>query len=429
MRNEQFSQAVLNWYDRHGRHDLPWQQGITPYRVWVSEIMLQQTQVSTVLNYFDRFMASLPTVEALAAAPEDEELHLWTGLGYYTRARNLQKTAKIVVAEYGGEFPRDVEKLTGLPGIGLSTAGAIASLSMGLRAPILDGNVKRVLARYTAQEGYPGDPKVAKQLWATAERFTPQTRVNAYTQAMMDMGATLCTRSKPSCLLCPLEKGCEAHMLGLETRYPIPKPRKAIPQKRTLMPMLANAEGAILLYRRPSTGLWGGLWSLPELDDLDDLEHLAHQHALALGTQQALPGLIHTFSHFQLAIEPWLVQVDHRQHRVAEGDWLWYNLASPPRLGLAAPVQNCSSAPSRRSKENPHDPHRYVPQAQAGAARPRSPALSRRQGRRHLSARLQAGLGRVAEAPDHAHQRAPAEHDERRGSQVPAGRDGQVPVR
>ena len=285
MRDEQFSTAVLDWYDHHGRHDLPWQQGITPYRVWVSEIMLQQTQVSTVLNYFDRFMASLPTVEALAAAPEDEVLHLWTGLGYYTRARNLQKTAKIVVAEYDGHFPRDVEKLVELPGIGLSTAGAIASLSMGLRAPILDGNVK------------------------------------------------------PSCLLCPLESGCEAHLLGLETRYPIPKPRKTIPQKRTLMPMLANARGEILLYRRPSTGLWGGLWSLPELDDLQDIEHLALQHSLALGAQHELPGLTHTFSHFQLAIEPWLIHVNESGHHVAEADWLWYNLATPPRLGLAAPVK------------------------------------------------------------------------------------------
>ncbi|MFC3945343.1 MULTISPECIES: A/G-specific adenine glycosylase [Pseudomonas] len=339
MRAEQFSTAVLDWYDRHGRHDLPWQQGITPYRVWVSEIMLQQTQVSTVLNYFDRFMASLPTVEALAAAPEDEVLHLWTGLGYYTRARNLQKTAKIVVAEHGGEFPRDVEKLTELPGIGLSTAGAIASISMGLRAPILDGNVKRVLARYTAQEGYPGEPKVARQLWANAERFTPHARVNNYTQAMMDLGATLCTRSKPSCLLCPLESGCEAHKYGLETRYPIPKPRKSVPQKRTLMPLLANREGAILLYRRPSSGLWGGLWSLPELDGLDDLPHLALQHSLELGRQQELPSLTHTFSHFQLAIEPWLVRVEESAHHVAEADWLWYNLATPPRLGLAAPVK------------------------------------------------------------------------------------------
>ncbi len=339
MSPEQFSAAVLDWYDSHGRKDLPWQQGITPYRVWVSEIMLQQTQVSTVLGYFDRFMEALPSVQDLAAAPEDEVLHLWTGLGYYTRARNLQKTAKQVVAEHGGEFPRDVDQLAELPGIGRSTAGAIASLSMGLRAPILDGNVKRVLARYVAQDGYPGEPKVAKQLWEVAERFTPHARVNNYTQAMMDLGATLCTRSKPSCLLCPLQSGCRAHQLGRETHYPVPKPRKALPQKRTLMPLLASRDGSILLYRRPSSGLWGGLWSLPEMDDLDALVPLASQHALHLGERRKLPGLTHTFSHFQLAIEPWLVAVEGSAPAVAEGDWLWYNLATPPRLGLAAPVK------------------------------------------------------------------------------------------
>ncbi|NWL76759.1 A/G-specific adenine glycosylase [Pseudomonas taiwanensis] len=339
MSPEQFSGAVLDWYDSHGRKDLPWQQGITPYRVWVSEIMLQQTQVSTVLGYFDRFMEALPSVQDLAAAPEDEVLHLWTGLGYYTRARNLQKTAKQVVAEHGGEFPRDVDQLAELPGIGRSTAGAIASLSMGLRAPILDGNVKRVLARYVAQDGYPGEPKVAKQLWEVAERFTPHERVNNYTQAMMDLGATLCTRSKPSCLLCPLQSGCRAHHLGRETDYPVSKPRKALPQKRTLMPLLASRDGSILLYRRPSSGLWGGLWSLPEMDDLDALAPLASQHALRLGERRELPGLTHTFSHFQLAIEPWLVAVEGSAPAVAEGDWLWYNLATPPRLGLAAPVK------------------------------------------------------------------------------------------
>ncbi|PAU55598.1 A/G-specific adenine glycosylase [Pseudomonas sp. PIC25] len=339
MTPEQFGAAVLDWYDRHGRKDLPWQQGITPYRVWVSEIMLQQTQVSTVLDYFDRFMAALPTVQALAAAEEDEVLHLWTGLGYYSRARNLHKTAKIVVERHDGEFPRDVEQLAELPGIGRSTAGAIASLSMGLRAPILDGNVKRVLARYLAQEGYPGEPRVARQLWDAAERFTPYERVNHYTQAMMDLGATLCTRSKPSCLLCPLRSGCRANLLGRESDFPAAKPRKALPQKRTLMPLLANREGAILLYRRPSSGLWGGLWSLPELDDLEALAPLAAQHALRLGERRELPGLTHTFSHFQLAIEPWLVRVDTATPAVAEADWLWYNLATPPRLGLAAPVK------------------------------------------------------------------------------------------
>ena len=339
MTPEQFNGAVLAWYDQHGRKDLPWQQGITPYRVWVSEIMLQQTQVSTVLNYFDRFMQALPSVQDLAAAPEDEVLHLWTGLGYYTRARNLQKAAQIVVNEHGGEFPRSVEQLAELPGIGRSTAGAIASLSMGLRAPILDGNVKRVLARYQAQQGYPGEPKVAAQLWQLAEQLTPHERVNHYTQAMMDLGATLCTRSKPSCLLCPVREGCRAHLLGRETDFPEPKPRKALPQKRTLMPLLANAEGAILLYRRPSSGLWGGLWSLPELDDLDALGELARRHALHLDEPRELAGLTHTFSHFQLAIEPWLVRVEQAGGAVAEGDWLWYNLATPPRLGLAAPVK------------------------------------------------------------------------------------------
>jgi A/G-specific adenine glycosylase len=210
---------------------------------------------------------------------------------------------------------------------------------MGIRAPILDGNVKRVLARYSAQGGSPGEPKVANALWATAERYTPHARANHYTQAMMDLGATLCTRSKPSCLICPLQRGCQAHLLGQETHYPEPKPRKTLPQRRTLMPILANQEGAILLYRRPSSGLWGGLWSLPELDSLEQLDDLAYQHGLRLTGSQALDGLTHTFSHFQLAIEPWLVRVDPLGAHVAEPDWLWYNLATPPRLGLAAPVK------------------------------------------------------------------------------------------
>lgn len=339
MSPEQFGQAVLAWYDLHGRKDLPWQQAIDPYRVWVSEIMLQQTQVGTVLGYFDRFIEALPNVQALAAAAEDEVLHLWTGLGYYSRARNLQKTAQIIVAEHAGEFPRDVDKLAELPGIGRSTAGAIASLSMGLRAPILDGNVKRVLARYLALREYPGEPAAMRELWQVAERLTPQTRVNHYTQAMMDLGATLCTRSKPSCLLCPLKDGCHAHLLGLEQQLPVSKPRKALPQKRTLMPLLVNPDGEILLYRRPSSGLWGGLWSLPELERLEELATLAERHGLALGSARELKGLTHTFSHFQLAIEPWLIAASVDGERVAEADWLWYNLATPPRLGLAAPVK------------------------------------------------------------------------------------------
>ncbi|WP_267397790.1 A/G-specific adenine glycosylase [Pseudomonas sp. GM_Psu_2] len=353
MTDDDFGTAVLAWYDLHGRKDLPWQQAVTPYRVWVSEIMLQQTQVATVLGYFDRFMQALPTVEALAAAPEDEVLHLWTGLGYYSRARNLHKAAKTVVERHGGEFPRSVEALAELPGIGRSTAGAIASLSMGIRAPILDGNVKRVLARYTATVGYPGEPAVARRLWDVADRLMPRERVGPYTQAMMDLGATLCTRSKPSCLLCPVKLGCRAHLLGQETEFPTPKPRKTLPQRQTLMPLFVNDANAVLLQRRPSTGLWGGLWGPPEVADVAELEALAERQGLVIDERQALPGLVHTFSHFQLAIEPWLVQVDHRQHRVAEGDWLWYNLASPPRLGLAAPVQKLLKRAEQALKGEP----------------------------------------------------------------------------
>ncbi len=337
MTPQAFSNAVLAWYDQHGRKDLPWQQGITPYRVWVSEIMLQQTQVSTVLGYFERFMQALPDVHALAAASEDQVLHLWTGLGYYSRARNLHKTAKQVVDEFAGEFPRSVEQLSELPGIGRSTAGAIASLSMGLRAPILDGNVKRVLARFLAQPGWPGETTTSRALWTAAERFTPEARVNHYTQAMMDLGATLCTRSKPQCLLCPLASHCQARLLGTPTAYPESKPRKALPQKQVVMPLFAH-NGHILLYRRPSQGLWGGLWSLPELENSAAIVNEAQARQLQLSSQQPMAELKHTFSHFQLHIQPVLVNCQ-AQSSVAEGEWLWYNLSAPPKLGLAAPVQ------------------------------------------------------------------------------------------
>lgn len=334
-----FATNLLTWFDSHGRKDLPWQHPRTPYRVWLSEIMLQQTQVRTVIPYFQRFVEALPTLESLAEASQDQVLALWSGLGYYSRARNLHACAKMCVERHAADLPSSLDDLAALPGIGRSTAAAIAAFAFGARGAILDGNVKRVLARYTAQAGYPGEPKVANALWANAERFTPYARANHYTQAMMDLGATLCTRSKPSCLICPLKAGCQAHLLGEETRYPEPKPRKTLPQRRTLMPLLANHEGAILLYRRPSSGLWGGLWSLPELDNLEQLDDLAYQHGLRATDSQALDGLTHTFSHFQLAIEPWLVRVDSLGPTVAEPDWLWYNLATPPRLGLAAPVK------------------------------------------------------------------------------------------
>ncbi|MEH6563794.1 MAG: A/G-specific adenine glycosylase [Halopseudomonas sp.] len=338
MKSDEFAQRVLDWYDMHGRKDLPWQHDKTPYRVWVSEIMLQQTQVATVIPYYARFMAALPDVHALAAASDDEVLHLWTGLGYYSRARNLHKAAKQVVAEHAGEFPRSIEGLMALPGIGRSTAGAIASISMGLWAPILDGNVKRVLARFGAVEGWPGEKQVHDRLWRMAERYTPQNRVQAYTQAMMDMGATLCTRSKPSCLLCPVKEGCEARLLGEPARFPGSKPRKTLPVRQCVMPLLLNEEGEVWLQRRPPSGLWGGLWCPPQLDDKASFAVWLQAQPLQVEGREALPPLRHTFSHFHLDIQPVLVRVSAGSG-VAEEGRLWYNLRQPSRLGLAAPVK------------------------------------------------------------------------------------------
>lgn len=340
MSPDAFAPAVVAWYQKHGRKDLPWQHDVNPYRVWVSEIMLQQTQVTTVLDYFARFMQALPDVQALAAAPLDEVLHLWTGLGYYTRARNLHKTAQYICTNCHGEFPRSAEILATLPGIGPSTAGAIASLSMGLRAPILDGNVKRVLARYSALKSYPGSSQASKQLWQLAERLTPQQDVAQYTQAMMDLGATLCTRKQPACSRCPVQKGCLAYQTEQQHLLPIARPRKVMPEKRISMPLLIDPSGSVLLYQRPATGLWGGLWSLPELDNIAQLDSLLQQHQLTLEQQQLLTGLRHTFSHFHLEIEPWLVHVKRSTASViAENNWLWYNPYNPLRLGLAAPIK------------------------------------------------------------------------------------------
>ena len=347
MTPKQFQKAVLTWFDKHGRKDLPWQQDITPYRVWVSEIMLQQTQVSAVIPYFERFMASFPTLESLAGAPQDRVLAHWSGLGYYARARNLHKCAQAVMAEHGGEFPRDVEALVELPGIGRSTAGAIASISMGLKAPILDGNVKRVLARLHAVDGWPGQSAVANKLWQLAETYTPDARCNDYTQAMMDMGATLCTRTKPRCDDCPLARACLAHTQGNPQDYPGKKPRKEKPV-RTATLLLLEHDGDLFLQQRPPSGIWGGLWCPPQLDEDDGGEASAQEWLAArdLHAQQihALPPLRHTFTHFHLDITPVWLQLHKRPTQVAESGSDWYKLRqlNRPRaaqeLGLPAPI-------------------------------------------------------------------------------------------
>lgn len=334
-----FATRILTWFDQHGRHDLPWQQDISPYRVWVSEIMLQQTQVKTVIPFFERFMATFPTVDALAAAAEDEVLHLWTGLGYYARARNLHKAAKQVCDQLGGEFPADVEGLMALPGIGRSTAGAIVSISWGRRAAILDGNVKRVLARYHAVAGWPGKTAVHKTLWEIAEKYTPDNRCADFTQGMMDLGATLCTRSSPQCQRCPLHRDCAAHAMGRETEFPGKKPKKALPVKRTRFLMLRDRDGRAWLEKRPPQGIWGGLWCFPEGETLDPQRWCIDRTGREPDAVDTWPEFRHTFSHYHLDIVPILIELDATPELVMEADrQLWYNVRQPPQIGLAAPI-------------------------------------------------------------------------------------------
>ncbi len=332
-----FGATVLSWFDQHGRKHLPWQQHKTAYNTWISEIMLQQTQVSTVIPYYQRFMERFPDVTDLAAAPIDEVLHLWTGLGYYARARNLHKAAQQVVTDHAGVFPTDPEQLEALPGIGRSTAGAIASISAGIRAPILDGNVKRVLARFAAVEGWSGTTSVQKQLWRLAEQYTPNRRVGDYTQAMMDLGATLCTRGKPQCQNCPLAVQCQALAQNRVSELPQPRPKKVLPEKQTLM-LIVRKGNEVLLQQRPPTGIWGGLWSFPETQDLRDLPS---GWQVDLDRVQPLAPLRHTFSHYHLDITPILLDASdlHFAALMEERASLWYNSAQPTEIGLAAPVK------------------------------------------------------------------------------------------
>jgi A/G-specific adenine glycosylase len=338
MSDSLFSQAVLNWFDDHGRHDLPWQKNKTPYRVWVSEIMLQQTQVITVIGYYQRFMERFPDVKTLAAASSDEVLHHWTGLGYYARARNLHKCAQTVVTEFNGKFPADLDALENLSGIGRSTAGAIASISMGMSASILDGNVKRVLSRFHAVEGWPGNKKVADQMWEIAERYTPQKRTGDYTQAMMDLGATLCSRSKPQCQVCPLMSQCEAYDLGNVKAFPNSKPKKVKPIKSIQMLMIEHGR-QVLLLQQPDMGIWGGLWIFPQQPV--DQSYLENEWLQDIKFKGVTAGDVfrHTFSHYHLDIHPIRIQLNTKPANIGERASLWYDLETPASVGLAAPVK------------------------------------------------------------------------------------------
>ncbi|HBR96860.1 MAG TPA: A/G-specific adenine glycosylase [Gammaproteobacteria bacterium] len=336
---DDFDGRVLAWFDVHGRKSLPWQQNPTPYRVWISEIMLQQTQVNTVIPYYERFMRSFPSVSDLAGADEDHVLAHWSGLGYYARARNLHKAAKSIVNDFAGELPLTSEALQSLPGIGRSTAGAILSLASQQHEAILDGNVKRVLARCFGIGGWPGKTDVLKQLWAVSESLTPKGRTHHYNQAMMDLGATLCRRSRPDCDHCPLANICVAHAEGVPENYPGKKLRRTIPVKSTVMLLATDKQDRVWLYKRPPDGIWGGLWSLPEVDSEHQLDAWCQLRALERTAEPEVHARFrHTFSHFHLEINVLRLPVKTPpKAAVAEEQGVWYKCGSDIG-GMAAPV-------------------------------------------------------------------------------------------
>jgi A/G-specific adenine glycosylase len=330
---------LIRWQVRHGRHDLPWQRTRDPYCIWLSEVMLQQTQVATVIPYYERFLERFPDMKSLAGAQLDDVLALWSGLGYYSRARNLHAAARILVESWGGRFPRTRKALASLPGVGRSTAAAIAVFAFGKREAILEGNVKRVLARHFAVRGYPGEKRVEKRLWALAETELPATHIERYTQALMDLGASLCTRDRPACASCPLKKSCKAHARGKTAAYPQPRPQKTLPVRKTSMLVLLR-EGEVLLEKRPPVGVWGGLWCLPEMPpSADPRDYCDRRFGAKLDGAKRLPLLRHGFTHFKLDITPRLCQLDSASPCAAEPGQVWLPLEEAAHAAVPAPVR------------------------------------------------------------------------------------------
>ena len=334
-----FAEKLKAWQKRHGRRGLPWQGTRDPYRVWLSEVMLQQTQVSAVIPYYERFLRRFPTVEDLAAASEDDVLQLWSGLGYYARGRNLHAAAKTVVSM--GFFPKKAEDIEALPGVGKSTAAAIAAFAFGERAAILDGNVKRVLARYFGIEGWPGEKAVETALWERANRLLPKSVIETYTQALMDLGATVCTRTAPRCEACPVRTGCTARKANQTAEIPAPRPRRALPQK-TVTWLLLLDHGQILLEKRPAPGIWGGLWSFPEAPSKDLEGHCLRSFACDVQSTKTLDTLEHGFTHFRLRIHPLLCQVT-RKPTVQSPASLWIDVGDVSEAAVPSPVRTLAS--------------------------------------------------------------------------------------
>ncbi len=336
---QHFAHRLIAWQKVHGRHDLPWQNTRDPYAIWVSEIMLQQTQVGAVIGYYQKFMQRFPNIASLASATQDEVLQYWSGLGYYSRARNLHNAAQMVMDDFGGSFPTDFEQIQQLRGIGRSTAAAIASFAFDQVQTILDGNVKRVLARHFVVEGWPSAPKVEKQLWSLAESLLPETDMVAYTQGLMDLGATLCTRSKPRCSDCPVIGSCGAYQQNRTKELPASKPRKTIPERCTTMLLFLHGD-EIMLEKRPPSGIWGGLWSLPEISADDDVQHIAEQR-FGLQTEKLplLPVLTHTFTHFKLHITPQPLRVIKQLPHAREASQIWLNREDALGAALPTPIR------------------------------------------------------------------------------------------
>lgn len=337
---QKFSTAVLNWYEQYGRKTLPWQIEKSPYHVWLSEVMLQQTQVATVIPYFKRFIEHFPQITDLALAPIDDVLHLWTGLGYYARARNLHKAAQVVSEKFHGQFPTQFDDVVALPGVGRSTAGAILSLSQNQHYAILDGNVKRVLTRYFAIEGWPGNKAVENKLWQLSEQVTPKQDVAKFNQAMMDIGAMVCTRSKPKCSLCPLHRDCIAYQTDSWQQYPTKKPKTTIPEKSAYFLMLENNH-TIWLEKRPPSGIWGGLYCLPQFATEQALVDWLVARGITTTPLKQLVAFRHTFSHFHLDIIPIYGKITNITSCFDDGAGYWYNLkAENSKIGLATPIYN-----------------------------------------------------------------------------------------